>query len=80
MHEIYLAEKIIEQITGVAKKNKAKKLCEAKIIIPKDEHFTEREFRDILKMQAEGTSAEKAVFEVVAKDTDKVYIENIKIT
>jgi len=80
MHEIYLAEKIIGEILNKAKENKALKVLEVKIVIPKGEHFTEKEFENILKMQAEDTLAEKTIFKVFSENTEKIYIKDMKIS
>jgi Zn finger protein HypA/HybF involved in hydrogenase expression len=79
MHEIYLAEQIINETLKRAKENKAQEILEVNIAIPEDEHFTESEFKNILKMQAEGTLAEKTNFRVLKENTKKPYIEDIKI-
>lgn len=79
MHELYLAEKIIDEIEKKAQKNGARKVLEVNIAIPEDEHFTESEFEKILKMQAEDTKTHDAKIMVTKEKTDKVYIKDIKI-
>lgn len=79
MHEIYIAEKIIKKIEKTALENKADKVLEVNVVIPEDEHFTEDEFKNILKMQAEGTILEKAKFIVISEKTDTVYVKDIKV-
>ena len=79
MHEIYLAEQVIQEIIKIAKQNKSEEILEANVVVPQDEHFTEKEFKDILKIQAEGTLAEKTNFKISKENTKKVYIKDIKV-
>lgn len=80
MHELYLAEQIIQEVIKKAHENKAKKVLEATIIIPQNEHFTEKEFQSILEMQAKDTPAGNAKFKVSKEATSKIYIKDIKIS
>lgn len=79
MHELYLAEKILNAVLEKAEEEKASTILETTIIIPENEHFTEKEFKDILKTQAEGTLAEKTEFKVLKENCEKIYIKDIKI-
>lgn len=79
MHEIYLAEKVIKQIEKVAKENNAKKVINIRVVIPEEEHFTSEAFGEMLKAQAQEGVAKEAKFIVIAEDTDKVYIKDIKV-
>jgi len=79
MHELYLAQQILDQILKKADEERAEEIVEASIVIPKSEHFTEKEFKDILKIQAEGTLAEKTNFKISKENTKKVYIKDIKV-
>jgi len=79
MHELYLAEQVIDQIIKRAQENKAKEILEATVVIPKDEHFTEKEFQSILENQAQHTVLEKTKFKVLSEKTEKIYIKEIRI-
>lgn len=79
MHELYLAEQILDQILKKADEEGAEEIVEASIVIPKSEHFTRKEFEDILKMQAEGTRAENAKFKISEEETKSPYIKEIKV-
>lgn len=79
MHEVFLAEKIINTISIEAQEKKAEKVLEARVAIPENEHFTPETFEGILKMQAEGTMLERAKFYVFREKIDKTYIKDIKI-
>lgn len=79
MHEIYIAEEIINTIENEAETKNAEEVLEVRVAIPEDEHFTPETFADILKMQAEGTMSERAKFYVFPEKTNKTYIKDIKI-
>jgi len=79
MHELYIAEKLIKEVEKIAEGSKSEKVLEVNVAIPEDEHFTEKEFTDILKVQSEGTSINDAKFNVVTEKTNKVYVKDIKV-
>ena len=79
MHEIYLAEEIINKVQNEAETKEAEKVTAVRIAIPEDEHYTAEAFEDALKIQAEGTLAEGAKFYVFPEKTDKPYIKDIRI-
>jgi len=79
MHEIYIAEEIINTVENEAETKNAEEVLEVRVAIPENEHFTPETFTDILKIQAEGTMSERAKFYVFREKTDKAYIKNIKI-
>ena len=79
LHEIYLAEGIINKIVSEAQQNQAESVLEVRIAIPEDDHYTPESFVDILKMQAEGTLAETAKFYVAYEEIKEPYIKDIKI-
>lgn len=79
MHEIYIAEKIVQEIIKKAEQNKAKKVLVARIAIPQDEHFTEEDFKKILEIQSRDPILKKTAFKVKKESTDKIYIKDIKI-
>lgn len=79
MHEIYIAEEIINTVENEAETKNAEEVLEVRVAIPEDEHFTPETFESILKMQAEGTMSERAKFYVFAEKTDKTYIKDIKV-
>lgn len=79
MHELYLAEQILKQILETTEKTGSENVIEARIAIPEDEHFTPKEFKEILEMQAEGTEAQNISFIVFKEKTDKIYIKSIEV-
>lgn len=79
MHEIYLAEQVVQEIIKKAQEEKAKEILEATIAIPKNEHFTEKEFKSILENQAIDTIVSKTKFNVIKEDTPRVYLKDIKV-
>jgi len=79
MHEVYLAEEIINIIKNKAETKNAQEVLEVRVAVPEDDHYTPEAFADILKMQAEGTVAERAQFYVLSEKIDKPYIKDIKV-
>ncbi|NTU69708.1 hydrogenase maturation nickel metallochaperone HypA [bacterium] len=79
MHEIYLAEEIINIIDTEAETKNAEEVLEVRVAVPEDDHYTPETFKDILKMQAEGTLSERANFYVFTEKIDKPYIKDMKI-
>ncbi len=79
MHDLYLAQKLLEIALKKAEENKAVKISEISINLGKETHIKAENLKDNLKTLIQDTIAESASIKIQEIPGKESYIEDIKI-